>query len=472
MSEPQKELRKVTNTEIFRYSLYSFASFLSATVMGSFLYIFITEKLLVGAALMGMILMVGRIADLLVCTVSGGIIQGVNMRWGKYRSWEIILKYIIFSGYFILFFNTNAFPFPVKVLFILVGYLAINASLNFAATASFGILASIAGPSLENRNKMSIWNTRFMVVGQLVAASCGLPLVNAMIPILGEVTAYSFVMALVGFIFFLGLKSLSDVAKPYDPPLPRQQAGGPARPKTSLGDMVKAVVTNDQLLIFMFTQLCSYTAVFGILATLRSYYFMYILGDFNLLTPVMTAQTLIGLLAIIVGPKVGMKLGKKRALVTGMAFYAVSGVLIFLFGATSVYAYVGLVAIGTIGNYFWVGFGANYTIDCGEYGYWKSGKDNRTVVMSMFNVPMKLAVLLGGTVGAFALAFIGYTPGFNPAEVPHFSRNFMFMFGCVPGILNAIGAVVFGFAYRISDTDAAKYARENAEKVKQQAAAT
>jgi Na+/melibiose symporter-like transporter len=438
--------------------------------MGSFLYIFITEKLLLGAALMGTILLVGRVADLLVCTVAGGIIQGVNMKWGKYRSWLIILKYVIFAGYILLFFNTNAFSFPVKVLFILVGYMAINASLNFAATSSFGILAAIAGPSLENRNKMSIWNTRFMVVGQLVASSCGLPLVNMMIPILGDVSAYSFVMALVGLVFFLGIKSISDVAKPYDQPLPAQQAGGP-RPKVSLLDMAKAVVTNDQLLIFMFTQLCSYTAVFGILATLRSYYFMFILGDFNLLTPVMTAQTLIGLAAITVGPKVGMKLGKKRALVVGMSFYALSGMLIFLFGATSVYAYVGLVAIGTLGNYFWVGFGANYTIDCGEYGYWKSGKDNRTVVMSMFNVPMKLAVLLGGTVGAFALAFIGYEPGFNPAEVPHFSRNFMFMFGCVPGILNAIGAVAFGLLYKISDTDAAKYARENAEKAKQQQAA-
>jgi Na+/melibiose symporter-like transporter len=292
-----------------------------------------------------------------------------------------------------------------------------------------------------------------------------------MIPILGDVSAYTFVMSLVGLIFFLGIKSISDVAKPYDPPLPAKQPGGPARPKVSLGDMVKAVVTNDQLLIFMFTQLCSYTAVFGVLATLRSYFFMYILGDFNLLTPVMTALTLIGLVGITIGPKIGVKLGKKRALVVGMAFYALSGILIFFFGASSVYAYVGLVSIGTIGNYFWVGFGANYTIDCGEYGYWKSGKDNRTVVMSMFNVPMKLAVLLGGTVGAFVLALIGYTPGFNPAEVPNFSRNFMFMFGCIPGILNAIGALVFGLAYKITDADAAKYAKENAEKAKPQTAA-
>jgi Na+/melibiose symporter-like transporter len=452
--------------------MYSLATFLASTIMGSFLYIFITEKLLIGAVVMGTILMVGRIVDLLVCTVAGGIIQKVNMRWGRYRSWTIILKYVIFGGYVTLFFNTNAFPFPVKVLFIMVGYLAINAALNFAATSSFGILASIAGPSLENRNKMSIWNTRFMVIGQLIASSCGLPLVNKMTPILGEVTAYSFVMTLVGFIYFLGIKSLSDVAKPYDLPIPTQQSGGPARPQASLGDMLKAVVTNDQLLIFMFTQLCSYTAVFGVLATLRSYYFMYILGNFNLLTPVMSAQAIIGLVCITIGPKVGVKLGKKRALVVGMSFYALSGVLIFLFGATSVYAYVGLVTIGTMGNYFWVGFGANYTIDCGEYGYWKSGKDNRTVVMSMFNVPMKMAVLLGGTVGAFVLAFIGYTPGFNPAEVPNFNRNFMFMFGCVPGILNAIGALVFGLAYKITDVDAAKYAKENAEKVRQQAVAS
>jgi Na+/melibiose symporter-like transporter len=294
-----------------------------------------------------------------------------------------------------------------------------------------------------------------------MASAGALPLVNFLTPRVGDAHAYTIVMCLVGFIFFLGIKSLSDVAKPFDPP---QAAGGAAATKVNLLDMAKAVVTNNQLLIFMFTQLCSYTAVFGIIGTLRAYYFMYILGDFNLMTPVLTATTIIGLICITIGPKIGTKLGKKRALVLGMSFYALSGILIFLFGSTSVFAYVGLLAIGTLGNYFWVGFGANYTIDCGEYGYWKTGKDNRTVVMSMFNVPMKLAVLLGGTVGAFALAFIGYKPGFNPAEVQHFSRNFMFMFGAVPGMLNALGALVFGLAYKISDADAAKYAKENAER--------
>lgn len=455
------EERKITNTEIFRYSLYSLAAFMSSTAMGSFLNIFITEKLLVGAAVMGTVLMVGRVVDLLVCAVSGGIIQGAHMKWGRYRSWTIILKYVIFAGYFFLFFNSRSFPFALKMVFILVGYMSINVSLNFTATSSFGILAAICGPSLENRNKMSIWNSRFMVIGQLMAAAGALPMVNFLTPIVGDAHAYTVVMCVVGFIFFLGIKSLSDVAKPFDPP---QAAGGAAAPKVNLLDMAKAVVTNNQLLIFMFTQLCSYTAVFGIIGTLRAYYFMYILGDFNLMTPVLTATTIIGLICITIGPKIGTKLGKKRALVLGMSFYALSGILIFLFGATSVFAYVGLLAIGTLGNYFWVGFGANYTIDCGEYGYWKTGKDNRTVVMSMFNVPMKLAVLLGGTVGAFALAFIGYKPGFNPAEVQHFSRNFMFMFGCVPGMLNALGALVFGLAYKINDADAAKYAKENAER--------
>jgi GPH family glycoside/pentoside/hexuronide:cation symporter len=456
------EDRKVTNTEIVRYSLYSLASFLSAMAMGSFMNIFITEKLLVGAAVMGTVLLVGRVVDLLVCTVSGAVIQGSNMKWGKYRSWVIILKYVIFAGYFLLFFNSSSLPFAAKMFFILAGYLAINVSLNFVATSSFGILANICGPSLENRNKLSIWSTRFMVVGQLIASACALPSVNLLTPLVGNTNAYTIVMVVMGFIFFLGMKSLSDVAKPYDLP---QGASGPAAPKVSLLDMAKAVVTNNQLLVYVSAQLLSITAVFGITGTLSAYYFMYILGDFNLLTPVMTANTLIGLAAIFIGPRIGTKLGKKRAMVAGLLGAAVGGILIFLFGSLSVYLYIGLASIGVFCTYFYAGFGVNYIIDCGEYGYWKSGKDNRTVTMSMFNVPMKVATLLGGTVGAFALAFIGYTPGFNPADVPGFTRNFMFMFGGVPGILNGLAALVFGIGYKITDAEAMKYAKENAERM-------
>jgi GPH family glycoside/pentoside/hexuronide:cation symporter len=456
------EDRKVTNTEIVRYSMYSLASFLVATAMGSFLNIFITEKLLVGAAVMGTVLLIGRVVDLLVCTVSGAIIQGSNMKWGKYRSWIIILKYVIFAGYFFLFFNSSSLPFFVKMLFILTGYLAINVSLNFVATSSFGILANICGPSLENRNKLSIWSTRFMVVGQLIAASSALPAVNFLAPRVGDTNAYTIVMVAVGFVMFLGMKSLSDVAKPYDLP---QDAAGPAAPKVSLLDMAKAVVTNDQLLVYVGAQLLSITAVFGITGTLSAYYYMYILGDFNLLTLVMTANTLIGLLAIFIAPRIGTKLGKKRAMTAGLLGAGIGGLLIFLFGDRSVYLYIGLASIGVFCTYFYAGFGVNYIIDCGEYGFWKSGQDNRTVTMSMFNVPMKVATLLGGTVGAFALAFIGYTPGFDPATVPGFTRNFMFMFGGVPGILNLIGSLVFGLGYKITDADAAKYAKENMERV-------
>jgi Na+/melibiose symporter-like transporter len=275
------------------------------------------------------------------------------------------------------------------------------------------------------------------------------------------------VMVAVGFIYFLGMKSLSDVAKPYDLP---KDAAGPATPKVSLLDMAKAVVTNKQLLIYVSAQLLSITATFGITGTLSAYYFMYILGDFNLLTPVMTANTLVGLAAIFIGPRLGTKLGKKRAMVVGLLGASLSRFLLFPFGMTSVYVYIAIVSLGVISSYFYVGFGVNYIIDCGEYGYWKSGKDNRTVTMSMFNIPMKVAVLLGGTVGAFALAFIGYTPGFNPANVPGFARNFMFMFGCVPGALNALAALIFGIGYKITDTEAAKYAKENMEKTKAAAA--
>jgi Na+/melibiose symporter-like transporter len=111
------------------------------------------------------------------------------------------------------------------------------------------------------------------------------------------------------------------------------------------------------------------------------------------------------------------------------------------------------------------GFAINYVLDVGEYGYRKSDIDNRAVITSMSFIPMKIGMALGGSLGLYVLAAFGFNEVAAGAPVtPQFLSSFMFLMGGLNGIVAAIGVVFRRFLYKITDKDAAKYARENAER--------
>ncbi|MGI6659670.1 MAG: MFS transporter [Dethiobacteraceae bacterium] len=93
----------------------------------------------------------------------------------------------------------------------------------------------------------------------------------------------------------------------------------------------------------------------------------------------------------------------------------------------------------------------------------KQVSDNRTVAMAMNNIPIKIGFALGGAVGTFGLALIGYQPGMT--ATPEFIRSFMWIFGGIPAVCYFLASMVLFFGYKITDEDAAMYARENAARL-------
>jgi GPH family glycoside/pentoside/hexuronide:cation symporter len=448
--------------DVNKYAFYGFASFLATMVPGSYLQLFMTDRLLISAAVVASILTIGRVVDFFVCAVTGGIMEKTRLKWGKYRSWVVVLRWVILASMIGMFLNTTSIPLGARAAICLIAYLGMNLSMNFIGTSTFGILALLAGPSMENRNKLSIRSSQWMVAGQILISATAIPFLGLMTPKLGEVNAYTALAAAAAVIFFIGMTVLGNVAKPYD--RPEVTDGIPGAPPVSVGDMAKAVVTNGQLLVYLMAQVLLMAGAFGI-APIAAYYFIYVLGNFSLMAVAMTITTLFSLLAAIVGPKIGIKLGKKRAMITGLLIAVVASGGIAFFGHNGLPVYVVLMCFMMIGNYMYVGFGINYILDCGEYGFWKSGQDNRTVLMSMFNLPMKLGILVGGAIGGFGLAAIGYKAGEDPMLIPGFAKNFMLILGGIPAIFYAIAALIMSVGYKITDADAAKYAKENAERV-------
>jgi Na+/melibiose symporter-like transporter len=451
---------KLTQKEVNMYGFYTLASGLGNAVPMNYITMFMTDHLMISAAVVGTLLLVARIIDFAVSLAAGPIVQNSNLKWGKYRSWLLILRWVVFTGVCLQFVNTSALPLAARLAIVVVGYFGLHLSMNFLALAQVGVLAAMAGSSMEDRARLSARSVQAQTLSAIITSASVVPLINFFTPRVGAANAYIMVAAPFSFIFAIGAGVLAKAAEPYD----TQEANRPARPGSAptLGDMLNSVVTNSQLLVYILAQTLSMIAMMGSMG-IATYYFMYVLGNFTLMAVSMTATTIFGFFAALIGPRIGHKLGKKNAIVFGLFGSALASVAITFFASSSAVVYVVISCVRSIFMYSYTCFGPNYVIDAAEYGFYKTGKDNRTVAMAMNNIPIKIGFALGGAVGTFGLALIGYQAGMT--ATPEFITKFMWIFGGIPAVCYFLASLVMLFGYKITDEEAAMYARENAARL-------
>ena len=150
-------------------------------------------------------------------------------------------------------------------------------------------------------------------------------------------------------------------------------------------------------------------------------------------------------------------------MVVGLLCQCLALVLIYFFARTSVVAYIILYGFFFLTMYFYFCFNANYTIDTGEYHLHKTGKDNRSVANGMMNIPFKIGLLVGGSVPMFVLEEDRLSAE-HGTDAPEFINKFMMMFALFPAAFCLLAAIIMQFFYKITDADAARYARENQER--------
>ena len=373
---------KLTNAQITKYSMMGLTQFMA--MMPAFMYYrtFLQVNLKVPAELLAVLVLIGTGVDFLLSLVAGPVVEkSSGGKWGKFRIFFATFPWIMFVGAIVVFIAPASIGSPlIKGLITILGYIMIVASVSFMGNANFGIMASMAGPSLTDRNRMSVMGARMMAMATIVTSLTILPIKTAIYNATGnEQLGYLIVSALFGATVLIGAKCVLDVSKPYDLPRPPMTAEEKARlPKgPSVGAMFASVAKNPQLLVLMLV------------------YTIYNFG-FN----------------------------------------------------------------------FAAGFGVNYFLDAGEYGYYKTGEDNRTIAMAMFNIPIKIATMVAGTMSGLALGWINFDSVsiYGGAVTPEIQKGFLFWFTLFPAICMFIATALVIVCYKISDKDAAFYAAENAKK--------
>ena len=445
-------MQQVTATKKEIWTMGSY-SLLTLSIMIGFMYLnqFCTEVLQVPAAALATALLIGKTIDFVVSIFAGAIIEKVKLgNKGKNQEWLAKGRWVLAIAIMLEVFPTSG-PVWLRLLVMTVAYAILNSLMNVLQTAYYGVNAAVAGPNPANRQAFNINMSRQATV---------VTLITSFIPMLVSNLNFGkwnyFVVALVFMIpmpFALG--AISRLADGKDLPV---GAAGESH-QVSATDMFRALIENKYLLALFATHTVMYIGQF-ILQGLAAYYWIYVVGNFSMMTVANLIGACASFIAAMVMPGIGQKIGKKKATSIG---YFLLPVIYFTMGLVGRYSYWYLIATNAVGffaMYTYTPFLMLLYMDAAEWHFNKTGKDTRGIAVGLATPPMKIGMALGGTIGLTLLANTGFDiPGV--AGSAEWVPKFMTITYWVPACFYLVMAIMFVTLYKLTDEEAARCAQEN-----------
>ncbi len=458
---------KLTSMHINTYAFANGLNTMASQIPTQYLMMFCTDFLGISPVAYGAAMGIAKTFDFIVCLISGPIIEKSNMKYGKYMSWLRILTATLFFGNIIQMLDTTAFleNETLKLLVVCFGYCMFHGSMNFNAAVRGSLVRKLAGSDMENRRRLTTRQSQVGAAVTIISSAITLPCITFVENITGSPTMGYFIVALVFSCCFAVCNVIFiNIASPFDPP----QSVNTVKKSASVKDMFATIVTNKQMFVLVIT----YT-LFSIASQINAgvmTYFFRVTGTFPQYTLSITIRSIVAFAASVIVPPLGKKIGKKASLVLGRFLWCGGVLFIYAFalrsdGSANLVMMTAGMCICRIATYTYMSFGVNYWLDCAEYGYYTTGKDMRGFASAIQNIPTKIGFAIGGSSVGYLIAWAGYVPpvGETLGYFTHMNR-YMMVIGLIPAIIGAVSGILTLMFYKLTDEEAAMYAKSNAEK--------
>ena len=464
----KQEPLKAGNGLINLFALTNSFQSMAMQVPTLYLTLFMTDYLHISPVAIGTAMLIAKTFDFVVALFAGVIIEKVHMKNGKYLSWLRLLTVTVFFGNSVQMLDTTSFISSptARLVVVCVFYIMFHSSMNFNAAARASMIPRMAGADQEVRKKITARQAQLRAATSIISSAITLPAVQLVQRITGSESIGYFVVAVIfGLCYVLCKVIFIKGATPFDPP----SAPGAARKQSpSFKQMVESIGNNKQMLILFLAFTIS--GIGNQVSSGVTTYFFRCTGIFSSYTIVLTSRSIASFLATLVAPSIAKKLGKKRALAfSWLARAAVLG-FTYLFaiksdGSPNLPVVLVTQCLSTATMNLYSIYTTIYWLDCGEYGYYKTGIDNRTMAVTVMNWPTKISMALGGSLVGYGLAWAGYNAP-TAEQAAYFSNmnRYMMIWMLIPMITLVLSAVVIIVGYKLTDEEAARYARENAER--------
>lgn len=456
--QPKKELSRAL--KMF-YGVGDCGFTLMSNVETYFFNIFLTNIAQFALGTVTFITTVASIIDACLSWIYGAILNSIRpKKWGRYRSWLILLPWLVPFLYAFQFLKIG--DGPVSVAVIIIATVASHFVWNFPWVANVSMIA-IAGKTADDRAQLASTRAAYGNLSKVIFSYVGPPLAIFFANLIGEQSKYAAtafvlgcVMAVLYFVHFKLFEGYEDIEI-------EESKTKQAASKTSGKDLIHALLQNPPLLALMLADLSKWMFNF-VVNGVAVYYFTYVAGNVGMLASYILISNILCVIGSYFAKNFAKRFSTRLTTIVSFVFMAVLLVI-----ANFTYTNVTLVMI--LMSLAMYGYGVAHTCapalyaDTIVYSEWKTGKNATGWISGLQNLPLKVGVVFRGIVISACLAIANFDPNIDPAlATVELKKGICLAFMIIPACALIISAVLLAIGFRITKENVDRYQVEIASR--------
>ncbi len=416
--------------EKFGYGLGDLASNFFWQMFAIFIAKFYTDVFLIGAATVGTMLLVTRVADAFVDPMIGVIADRTRTRWGKFRPYLLWMA-LPMAVTSVLAFSTPDLDGNAKITYayvtlslMMIAYSAIN--------IPYSALLGVLTPSSTERTTVTSWRFAMALIPVFVIVNATIPLANWFGG--GENSPYGWMMVMTVYAAIATVLFIATFL------LTRERVQVETRERTPLRRDLGDLLSNRPWIALSVVGIAALTHA-NIRATAGVFYFEQVVTDGkSWFGPVMTSGAVAFIVGVVLTAPLARRIGKKRFYFGSMLLTALSTAAFYWVPTDNLaLVWTGHVVISLLAAPTAPLVWAMYA-DTADYSEWKSGRRATGLVFSAASFAQKIGWALGGAGVGWMLALFGYVPGASQsAETLHGITLMMSLVPAVAALFACVG---------------------------------
>ena len=367
-----------------------------ALVSGFILYYY-NDILGISGTFTGIMMMAARVFDAFNDPLMGVVVEKTNTRFGKFRPWIVtgtVTNALILYGMFSMPASLSG---TRMLVYTSVAYVLWGVTYTLMDIPFWSMIPAITAPGKEREN--------LSVIGRSCAAvGYAVPTILTMLLVVrlgsSEREGFSIFAAAVAVVFVVA--ELVCVALVREKQTERQKSA-------TVKEMFSALIHNDQAMVVV-VGIIVFNASLYLTTQLGVYFFKYDIGNSDLFSLFGTVGGVGQILSMVSLPLLRRRWGSKQILAGALGITIAGYLALFALSMTGVKAVAPLAATAFV---IYIGFGLAtvlttvFLADTVDYGEYKTGQRNESVVFSMQTFVVKLASAVSVLIAGVGIDLIG-----------------------------------------------------------------